>query len=45
MGSFLLDEGKPVKDLKFWLKRKVSLHKIGAMIKIKSIEIQREHEG
>ena len=46
MGSFFLDEGKPVKDLKFWLRRKVSRDKIGAMIKIKSPEeIRSEHEG
>ena len=46
MGSYFLDEGKPVKDLKFWLRRKVSRDKIGAMIKFKSPEeIQREHEG
>ena len=30
MGSFFMDEGKPVKDLKFWLRRKVSPDKIGS---------------
>ena len=38
MGSFFMDEGKPVKDLKFWLRRKVSRDKIGSMIKLKSPE-------
>ena len=38
MGSFFMDKGKPVKDLKFWLRRGVTRDKIGAMIKLKSPE-------
>ena len=38
-----MDEGKPIKDLRFWLRRGVSRDKIGAMIKYKSPEeIQSE---
>lgn len=36
MGSYFMDNGKPVKDLKFWLRRGVSREQIGAMIKLKS---------
>ena len=46
MGSFFMDKGKPVKDLMFWLRRKVSRDDIGAMIKYKSPEeIKSELEG
>jgi hypothetical protein len=39
MGSFFKEEdGKPVKDLKFWLRRGVAREKIAAMIKLKSPE-------
>ena len=38
MGSFFMDKGKPVKDLKFWLRRGVTRDKIAAMIKLKSPE-------
>jgi len=38
MGSYFMDKGKPVKDLKFWLRRGVPREKIGAMIKLKTPE-------